>query len=219
MVFTRIGLALLLINGIDGSLKDFSMPKYGNALTRATAEIIEQFYVQKTNTLNIFQAAENYENMERNFDSMNEILYSVRSKVVVQLEGYLDFRITNRKRVYCILFIDSFDSFWKIFRLFSPDTFNYQGYYLIVLTTYSDDQYQIMMRIFELVWSEYIINISIIWSVPQYDEEALLYTFIPYTSFFCGKAFPIQLNQYRFGQWLHRGLNFFPEKITNLHNW
>lgn len=197
------------------------MPKYGNALTRATVEIIEQFYVKRTNNLNIFQASDDFndDNLQRNYDTMNEILYQVRSKVVVQLEGYSGDLVTNRKRVYCILFIDSFDSFWKFFRLLSPDTFNYQGYYLLVLTTYSDEQYQIMMSIFEFVWAEYIINLSIIWSVPQYDEEALLYTFFPYTSFFCGRALPIQLNQYRFGKWMHSGLNFFPEKTKNLHNW
>lgn len=221
MFVFRFGIALLLLGGIDGSLKDFAMPKYGNALSRGTVEIIEQFYVPKTNTLNIFHASEegNFRNMERNYDTMNEILYQVRSKIVVQLEGYLDVHINNRKRVYNIMFIDSYESFKNIFRLMSPDTFNYQGFYLLVLTTYSDEQYQIMRSIFEYVWAEYIINISIIWGVPQYDEEAILYTFFPYTRFFCGNVFPIQLNQYRFGQWLHRGVEFFPKKMSNIHGW
>lgn len=212
------GLLAFVIPQASGSQKDFQMPKYGNALTRATVEIIEKFYLEKTRTLNFYHASnENDEkSLEINQDTMNEILYQVRSKVVVQLEGYLDIRKTDRKRAYNIFFIDSYDSFWNIFRLMSPYYFEYQGFYLIVITSYTSQQYEIMANIFEYLWAEYIVNVNIIWSAPQNDEEALMYTYFPYTKFFCGKAVPIQLNQFWFGKWLHKTPSFFPDKVNNM---
>lgn len=147
---------------------------------------------------------------------MNEVLYQVRHNIVVQLEGWQDFKITNRKRVYNMMFVDSYESFWNIFRLMSPFYFEYQGYYIIALTRYSDHQYKIMMQIFELLWSEYIINVNIIWMPPENDNEAIIFTYYPYTKFFCGSAFPIQLNQFRSGKWLLSSKNFFPEKVSNM---
>jgi hypothetical protein len=195
------------------------MPKYSNALIEATVDIIEKFYMNRTATINFYHASNEGEDLslERNLDTMNEILYRIQSNVVVQLEGYQDFKITNRKRVHNIFFVDSYESLWKIFGLMSPFFFDFQGFYLIVLTTYSSEQYQIMFQIFENVWAEYIINLNIIWMPPENDDEAIMYTYFPYTRFYCGKALPVQLNQYRFGKWLHAGASFFPQKVSNMY--
>lgn len=198
---------------------DFQISQYGNALTQAVVEIIGQFQLKGTNTVNFYHASSNYDgkSLERNLDMINEILSQVQSNVIVQLEGYLEFRETNRKRAHNIIFVDSYESFSSFFRLMSPYFFEYQGFYLIVLTTYSHQQYTTMKDIFDWLWSEYIINANIIWLAPQSDNEAIMYTFFPYTSFYCGKAVPIQLNQFRSGKWLRSRSSFFPEKIRNLH--
>lgn len=200
-------------------MKDFAMPKYSNALAKAIVDIIEKFYIEKASTINFYHASGEGEdlNMERNLDTMNQILYEIQSSVVIQLEGYADFKITNRKRVHNIFFVDSYESLWNIFRLMSPFFFDFQGFYLIVLTTYSSEQYQIMVNIFENVWAEYIINLDIIWMPPENDGEVYVYTYFPYTRFYCGRALPVQLNQYRFGKWLHGEINFFPTKVSNMY--
>lgn len=209
---------LLLCQQSNGLKKDFAMPNYGNALSRALVEIIEKFYMERTKTLNIYHASidHNDMNLNINLDTMNEVLYQVRSRIIVQLEGYQDFQITNRKRVYNIFFVDSYESFWNIFRLMSPFYFEYQGFYIIALTRYSDQQYETMMNIFQHLWAEYIINVNIIWLAPENDNEAIMYTYFPYTKFFCGKAYPILLNQFLFGKWLQQE-QFFPEKVSNMH--
>jgi hypothetical protein len=217
-IVLRSLLLFLLFQQTNGSQNDFAMPQYGNALTRALVEIIEGYYMNNTKTLNLYHASIEHDdkNLENNLDTLNEILYQVRSKIVVQLEGYLDFKNTNRKRVYNIIFVDSFESFYNVFRLMSPFYFEYQGFYIIALTRYSDQQYEIMMNIFQLLWAEYIINVNIIWLAPENDNEAIMYTYFPYSMFFCGKAYPIQLNQFRFGKWLHSSTNFFPDKVSNM---
>lgn len=210
---------VLCFHESEGSKNDIAMPSYGNALTRALVEIIEKFYMERTNTLYIYHASidEDDFSKERNLDTVNEVLYQVRSKVLVQLEGWQDFKVSNRKRVYNLIFIDSYESFWNIFRLMSPFYFDYQGFYTIALTYYSQNQYEIMMQIFQHLWSEYIINVNIIWLTPENDNEAIVFTYFPYTNFFCGSAYPIQLNQFRFGKWLHRSSSFFPEKVSNMY--
>lgn len=199
--------------------KDFAMPEYGNALTRGLVEIIEKFYMNRTNTLNVYHASENLNdlNKEINLDLVNEVLYQVQSKVVVQLEGYLDLKDTNRKRIYNIIFVDSYESFWQFFLLMSPLSFEYQGFYMIVLTKYSNHQYETMMKIFQHLWGEFIINVNIIWLAPENENEAFVYTYFPYTRFFCGNALPIYLNQFIFGKW-QMAANFFPDKVSNMFN-
>lgn len=210
----------LILKPLMALKKDFMMPEYGNALTRGLVEIIQNFYMDRTNTLNFYHASQesNESNKQINLDAVNEVLSQVQSKIVVQLEGYLDLKITNRKRIHNIIFVDSYESFWQFFRLMSPLYFEYQGFFIIVLTKYSDHQYEIMMQIFQHLWAEYIINVNIIWLAPENDNEAIVYTYFPYSRFFCGNAFPIQLNQFIFGKWIHQTTNFFPDKVSNMYN-
>lgn len=220
MEMNRFKLLILLTCHYTLALKkDFPSLQTSNALTRGVVEIIEQFYIGRTNTLNFYHASRESEdeNLNQNLDLLNEILAQVQSRVVVQLEGYMDFKATNRKRVHNIILVDSYESFQSFFRLMSPYYFEYQGFYLFVLTTYSQEQYTIMKDMFEWLWAEYVINVNIIWLAPEYEEEAIMYTYFPYTSFYCGRAIPIQLNQFRFGEWLHSRSDFFPEKMKNLY--
>lgn len=212
-------LLLAIFNRSNGLQKDFAMPHYSNALTEAILDIIEKFYMNRTNTLNFYHASKEFDDkgMQENLDTMNEILYNIRSKIIVQLEGYSEFNTTNRTRVYNIIFVDSFESFEKIFSLFSPFYFDYQGFYLIALTNYTYQQYQIMTQMFENLWAEFIVNVNVIWLAPENSNEAIMYTYFPYTPFFCGKAFPIKINQFYFGKWLHGHSHFFRDKIANLY--
>ena len=43
----------------------------------------------------------------------------------------------------------------------------------------------------------------------------MVYTYYPYTPMYCSKAFPVQLNQMRNGEWVTNA-DYFPNKMTNL---
>ncbi|CAO1346132.1 unnamed protein product [Diamesa hyperborea] len=200
-----------------GLQRDFSLPDYNTALTRAIVDIVLNFYVKASSNINIIEASEDDESMNSNYDIINEILLHVQSEIVVCLEGYTDLEAMNRIRVHNILFVDTYKSFLKVFRLMTPENFNYQGFYLIVITEYTSDQYYMMQQIFDLLWAEYIINVNIIWATPMNQNEAIMFTYYPYTDFYCGKTYPIQLNQYRVNRWLHLHSVHFPNKIQNLY--
>lgn len=200
-----------------GLQRDFTLPNYNTALTRAVVDIILNFYVKASSNINIIEASKDDESMNSNYDIINEILHNVQSKTVVCLEGYIDLKVMNRIRVYNLLFVDSYESFLQVFRLMTPEYFNYQGFYLIVITEYTSDQYYMMQQIFEMLWAKYIVNVNIIWATPMNHNEAIMFTYYPYTDFYCGKAYPIQLNQYRVNRWLHLHSVHFPNKIQNLY--
>lgn len=200
-----------------GLQRDFSLPDYNTALTRAVVDIVLNFYVKASSNINIIEASDDDESMNSNYDIINEILLHVQSKTVVNLEGYIDLEVIKRIRVHNILFVDSYVSFLKVFRLMTPENFNYQGFYLIVMTEYTSEQYYMMQQMFDLLWAEYIINVNIIWATPMNHNEAIMFTYYPYTDFYCGKTYPIQLNQYRVNRWLHLHSVHFPNKIQNLY--
>lgn len=197
---------------------NFAVPTYGNALTAAVTEIIGNFYVKDTNTVNIYQEAQNEKGMTRHADMINEILYHmIGMDISVRIEDKNLLKKVNKKRVHNIIFIDSYASFLNFFENLSTNIFEYQGYYLIVLTTYTYEQYSTMTDIFKFLWSEYIVDVNIIWKTGQNENEAFMYTYFPFTNFYCGKSYPVQLNQYSFGRWLNNHSSIYPNKMSNLH--
>lgn len=206
---------ILLFYPANGALEDFKMPKYGSALTEAVTDVIIKFYERESLTVNMIHASNDEEDSERLQDIIDEVLYLLGDKVVVQLEEYSNIKKSKRKKEHVIIFCDEYESFQNVLDKINPDIFEYQGFFLIVISKYSDDLYKAMTGIFESLWSCQIINVNIMWMPAQNQREVMLYTYYPYTSIYCGKAYPVQLNQYRSGQWLNDP-NFFPNKMTNL---
>lgn len=204
----------ILISATKASLDDFSMPKYGSALTGAVNDIIFNYYQSRSKSIDMFIASSNQRDVQELESIINEILYQLRDRIVVELTEYSDIKYTNRKRWHNILFCDTYESFLNIFTRMDPEHFEYQGFYLIIITRYRDDLYEIMTKMFETLWEQFIINVNILWM--PYENEALMYTYFPYTEFYCGKAIPILLNQFHFGEWLV-DTAYFPNKMTNFY--
>lgn len=212
----KLFLFCLLFYHSHGALDSFKMPTYGSALVEAITDIIVKFYKDKSRTVNIVHAFNYDKDSEQLEDSIDEFLYLLKDEAIVQLEDYSSLKISKRKRIHNIIFCDGYESFENVFNKIDPDIFEYQGFYLIVIAKYSNDLYKTMSKIFESMWSLKIINVDVLWMPAEIQHEAMLYTFYPYTSFYCGKAYPVQINQYhRSGKW-HNEPNFFPNKMKNL---
>lgn len=205
---------IILILPINANLDDFEMPKYGSSLSEAVISIIFKFYQERSSTIDVFIAYNELSEKQELEGVINEILYHVKDHIVVELTEYSNIKGSNRKSFSNILFCDTYEAFLKIFSKMNPAHFDYQGFYLIIITIYNYDLYEIMTKMFETLWGQLIINVNILWM--PYESETLMYTYYPYTEFYCGKAIPIQLNQYRFGEWL-REVDFFPNKMQNFY--
>ncbi|KAG5675517.1 hypothetical protein PVAND_005413 [Polypedilum vanderplanki] len=206
---------LLLINVSASEIKDFSMPNYSTAVSRVIIDYIKNFFLNVTNTVNFYQMSlEN--NLNVNFDIMNEVLYNVKTKTVVQVDSFEDSKISIVKHYVNIIFFDCFESFEKIYKKMTLKKFDYQGFFLIIITTHMNDIYKTMHRIFDALWVHHIINANIIFMPEENNNEALIYTFFPYSRFYCENVVPLQLNHYRGQKWINK-INYFPHKLQNFY--
>jgi hypothetical protein len=211
----KILLLLTIIHSANGEFA-FEMPNYGSALTEAVVDIVTNFYMNKSTTVNIFHASKSDVGLDEIEDVMNEIFYLLKDKIVVQIEEYSQMKISKDKKWHNIMFCDSYESFMKIFSKMDPESFEYQGFYLIAISKYNDGIYEMMNKIFEALWIQQIVNVNIVWMPSENYREVLMWTYWPYSSSYCGKAVPLQHNHYRGGKWL-RSVEFFPNKMTNFH--
>ena len=217
----KIGVILMsLIFGSVAALDydKFAMPKYGSVLTKSIAKIIFDFFAKESNTLTITRSAFREDRKILQDDIINEVLYMTKNKIVVQLTSPDELHLTDGERKFFNLWIvDGLDGFRQIYDQMSPDYYDYTGYYLIVITDFSIPRQSTMRAVFEDMWKLYITNVNILITSPENDDyEAQLYTYFPYTPYHCEKVFPV-IRDYFHGEKFERGLDFYPEKVKNLH--
>lgn len=95
----------------------------------------------------------------------------------------------------------------------STVTHDYAGFYTIILTELSPIQETIIDRILHDCWSLQIVNVNILTIMPA-DLDTVLFTYFPYTPYFCEEVRPLIVNRFKNGSFLN-GLQIFPEKLNN----
>ncbi|CAG9797469.1 unnamed protein product [Chironomus riparius] len=203
----------LLISTASCDVDDFVLPKYSTAMSRAVIDYIVNYFYDKSSTVTMYHISQP-ENINKNLDMMNEILYHVKTKIVIQVDSLMDVKLSTRKRISNIIFVDSFESFKIIHEKMDYNHFEFQGYYLIVVTSHVYDIYLKMMRIFEALWTNKIINANILFMPQENTNDAILFTYFPYSNYYCENVVPIQLNHFRGDSWM-RKINYFPRKLSN----
>lgn len=104
--------------------------------------------------------------------------------------------------------------FRHIFNEIKTETYDYAGFYTIVLTEHSDDCEETINKILEDCWSLYMANIIVLTPTEDY-EIILMYTFFPFTSEHCEHVKPIVYDHFENGTFV-RNASIFPEKFGNL---
>lgn len=211
----KLVLILLCFNSAEGDLEDFQMPKYSTALSQAIIDIVFNSFENKTTTLNIIYSSTNDNVSESLLDLINEVLYHLNG-AVVELVDESKMETSKRKKKHNIIVCDTFESFEKVFRKMNSDGFELQGFFVFAISLYSDNLYEIMSRMFESLWTLQVVNVNILWMPSDNQWESLMYTYFPYTNFYCSETYPVQLNQFRDGKWLTDS-EYFPEKMGNLY--
>lgn len=207
---------LVLVCPINAELVDFAMPFYGSAMTRAISDVISNFYRDKSKTVNFFHASELEADKSFIGNVIDEVLYHLHNSIIVQIEEHFHIQKSSDKKFHNIIFCDTYESFSNIFSKIEPESFEFQGFYLIAISKYSDGIYAMMKKIFAEMWVKHITNVDILWMLPENYDEVLMWTYWPYSSSYCDETVPLQLNHYRHGKWL-RPVDYFPNKMMNLH--
>lgn len=99
----------------------------------------------------------------------------------------------------------------------TAESFDYSGYYTIVVTEFTETNSSIIQNILEDCWERHIINVNIL--VPQKDtrSQVRLYTYFPFTPFNCEKVRPVIWNYFDEGRLVYLNKQLFPHKIKNLY--
>ena len=101
----------------------------------------------------------------------------------------------------------------------SKRTFDYTGYYTIVLTKAQLNNDNILKKILDDCWSKYIVNVIVLCSLTTgKDSKVLIYTYFPFTSNYCEQVQPIIIDEYQSDMISIPSKRLFPNKLENMHN-
>ena len=203
-----------LFTNILCDLGQFRIPNYDNVLSEIVTKFIKNFYAKFSSTIYLCLASSD---SEKNFVSLgliNHILYNTRASIVTQFEEYDHISVMKSTRFYNIFFVENYAAFRKIFEVLTPDKFDYQGYLLIIVTDYQEQQFKDMEKMLMDLWEIFIINVNIVLQ-DFLEQKGYIYTSFPYTNTYCSKVEPIIWNAFQNGQF-QLEQEYFPNKIQNL---
>lgn len=149
----------------------------------------------------------NSSNKIKSEDTMDLFLLNSISKLTLQFQISKN---VKRKINFMVNFVDNFVSFERLFKTLSSDTFDYAGYYLIVLVNGMIPEVQ---QLFQMLWDIFIYNVSLL--VKDGNSINLL-SFKPFNGAFCGDTDPLEINKFILKKWTTN--EFFPNKLKKLYN-
>lgn len=183
-------------------------------IVKTVVEIISKFYEKRSSTLDFIKCSENSESSLVTDDIVGKIME--QTELSILLEDCKDIRITGRRKFFNFYFVDSHNSFRRIFKKMTTGRFNFQGYYLIVMTK-SFDENQVQTRILEDLWSSYIVNVNVVQMSTRSKDQCDLFTYFPYSEIYCEEVHPVVLSTYHNGKGFNNVARWFPNKMQNLY--
>lgn len=175
-------------------------------LADATREVIEEFFLKRCSTLNIIKTPVDTTKFDR---VITKILIENRGAFAVRLGSKF---IENRRKKFNIILIENIEAFRSFNEKINSKVFNYQGFYLLVLTDGKLDEIE---EIFTTLWKKKLYNINLL---VKENENVRLMTFLPFGGSVCGDTRPRTINVFRNGNFERKNFSFFPEKFSNMKN-
>lgn len=191
----------------------FIVNQYENAVTSAVLKIIDDFFSKETSELSFTYSAIDDSSLHFMLETIEDILIKLNSNYLISLQ-HASNTANTFKKIHNIIYVDDYESFLDVIENVTPETFDFQGYHLIILSIYDRNT---IKRIFEFLWSHYIVNVNIVTKEDEYSDEALMFTYFPYTRYFCEKVEPVLLNNYIIDVGFTRNAPHFPNKLANMH--
>lgn len=106
-------------------------------------------------------------------------------------------------------------NFRKIFNQMTNISFDFSGYYLIVLTQLMPQPMQIetISKILSDCWSKHIVNVNVLFPL---HSETVMYTYFPFTRSHCDRVVPVVLHHFK-GDQYENVPELFVDKSGNMH--
>jgi hypothetical protein len=186
-----------------------------DALVGAVKDAIRSFYGMRHECVYVMQDSGISDSITTHI--VDRVLHQNEELTVTfKLQNEKSFVIPGPKKVNNLIFVESYESFTRIYQKMDPDLFEFQGFYLIILTHPLADHYFITRKILEDFWRNYIINVNVIVLNPTLLDEAFIYTYFPYSKDICGTVRPSILSRFNTTLKVNQKINYFPKKVSDL---
>lgn len=102
-----------------------------------------------------------------------------------------------------------------IFAAMTTATYDFAGFYMVIMTKHSEDCHQIVRKIFQDLWTLHIANAILLIPTEDYDT-ILLYTFFPFNPSKCETVEPVVFDYYE-NRTFAINASLFPKKFQNFY--
>lgn len=206
-----LSFVILVLPGCCVALSSEDLRSPYSDLQDAADEIISSSFKSNAVTINFIVSLSDETEHER-----NTLINNLVARCDVVYVETVQF-ITQRHRLYSVIFIDDFESFLRLSQQMSSRTFVIDGYFLVIFVKGAVPE---IAEITKRLWSIFIYNVDFLFK----DESGLnLMTFLPFSNENCsngncqkrcGDMTPVVIHN--FNESLTSKKNFFEEKISNL---
>ena len=180
-------------------------------MSDAISGIINSDLLKQSPTISVIYGKSKYEDFTSK-DLITKSIPLMKLSRAVRVEDVKNLQnINNRRRIFSVIFIARFQSFVEIVQKMTKERFNFEGYYLIVLTKGNIPEIQ---NILQQLWMKFIFNVNIL--LEDESEFVSLLTFMPFNGYICGDTTPIKINQFDKGSGKWKFEEFYPKKFKNL---
>lgn len=204
------------IVSLEVKLDNFSKflePKESDVLSRAVIEVIINTYVNNTAVTNFALSSSSTAGNRINLKTIHEVVEGVSSHITISIEDNNHMVKVRRKRKFNVFFVDGYESFTKIFRNLTTDVYDYQGFFIIVITQPEKN----IKKIFEDLWSCYITNANVVTLNSHNLNEVNIFTYFPFAEFHCEQIEPVLYNIFTIDRGFKKSLPYFHKKVSNMH--
>lgn len=174
-------------------------------------KFIEIVRVPKMTTFDIISQINN-EQTEKALDCVKELIIknNFAFTTVTNIQQVKSSSSVERKRSHVVIILDSKESLKAILQKMTPNSYNYHGHYLIILTQKSIEDFDSW---FDFFWRSFIYNVNILIEI---NESVEMFTFYPFArGKMCHDTKSVKINEYTNGTWANK--SFFPPKLKNFH--
>lgn len=175
-------------------------------LIGATLDVLAKFFSTKTSNIYVAKLMDSNEKSVINDKSINELLEAINSNFTVKFAN----KLIEKSQKFNLIFVES-NHVWEN----EMKMLNEEGFHLIILTDVIDDPTATIQKIFNKLYSYYVVNVNIIVK-SKFHDKILMFTYYPFGENHCEKIFaPHLLDEFSRGSF---GLsNYFPQKAGNFH--
>lgn len=202
---------LQLVSSLHSKM-DPSSNSRNTALADAAREIVDKVFSREVSVLNVISFNDSGDGI---LDIKSDLLKNELSspKITFCLESAVKLLNSGSRRNGNIIIAASYEELIKIFQPSSALSFDFNGFFLIILTK---NEISKLQEIFNYLWMLQIHNINIIFE--HENQEVKVITFMPFTPGKCMDTSPVEINLFKHKRFTNGTIKFFPEKFENLQN-